>query len=504
MKSYLPAFILSILGTAAYAQYTLSPTATDFVLSYENIHRGSDQTDLGLFGANINFNLYKNFYAGPSIYGAMQGDLGGLFVIGGNTGYKHHLYQGLWLDTGYFAGGGGARNNNPNFSGFMSRSHLGLFYNFTYFELGAEYAHVNYPGYSIDNYQWAFTFSIPGNILLGDPSYQGYSTTSLENIFSEQGINFYRTFIGMYQESYYLHNAKDTHGADLNDTMQLAGVKGGVFLNPYLYLGISTAGAYDSSKNGYMDFFTVLGFRHYLSKQLFYSLEAAVGAGGGGSTDTGNGFMYKPSVGLGYSFTPAFSLLLEGGYLNAPDGNFEGPFTAVNISYQFFNAGPESFSTNLGNGQYTFVGWSMSGQTERYMHPQRSSPSIKTENIDMAVIELSRSINDTWLIKGQAAGAYGGNAGSYATGMIGPGIQSPRWHSFRAIGDVLVGAAGGGAVDVSRGAVYQPEAGLSYDVTSHLSLVAKMGRIKALDGGLDATTYNAGIEFHFTTLEEGV
>jgi hypothetical protein len=509
MKSYFSAAILLIFSATAHAQYTLSPTSTDFVLSYENIKRNDSNSNsipnLGLFGANINFDLYKGFYAGPSIYGAMQGDLGGLFVMGGNAGYRYNLYDDVWVDTGYFAGGGGAHNDTTSDpSGFMSRSHIGLSYNFTYVELGIEYSYVNFPDYEINSHQLAFTFSIPGNILTGDPSYQGSSSTSLDGIFSTQGVNFYRTFVDMYQESYYLNHSTDTNGNELNDTMQLMGAKGGVFFTPNIYFGVSTAGAYDSSKNGYMDFFTLLGFQQYFTQRLFYTIEANIGAGGGGNTDTGSGLMYKSSVGFGYSFTPAFSLLLEGGYITAPSGNFEGPLTSLDINYQFFNAGPESFTSDIGNGQYSFAGWSISGQTETYINPQRSSSYHEIENIDMAVIEMSRQINDTWLVKGQAAGAYGGNAGSYATGMIGPAVQSPLWHRFRLIGDVLVGAAGGGAMDVGRGAIYQPEAGISYDISPYVSLVAKTGRIRSVDGGLDATTYNVGIVFNFTTLQEGL
>jgi hypothetical protein len=516
MKLYYLAALLSILAPALFAQntsepvettepsFSLTPIPTDFELSYESLKRNDGNADLGLLGTSINFNLYKGLYLGPSIYGAMEGNLGGLFVIGANAGFKYNVYQNWWLDTGYFAGGGGGQNVSDDPSGFMSRSHVGLSYNFRYFELGLEYSDVNYPDYAISSRQIAFIFSIPGTLLIGSPSYQGSSTTSLEDVFSSRGLNFYRTFIGVYQESYFLNNSTDTEGNELNDTMQLVGAKGGVFLNPNIYLGLSTSGAYDSSKNGYMDFYTLIGYQKYFARQFFYNLEANIGAGGGGNTDTGTGLIYKSSVGIGYNIFPSLSLLLEGGYLTAPSGSFEAPFTSLGLYYQFFNAGPETFSSDMGNGQYTFEGWSISSQTETYLNPQRSNSTRNVENIDLAVIEMSKAMNETFLIKGQAASAYGGNAGSYATGMIGPGMQSPAWHGFKLSSDVLVGAAGGGAIDVGRGAIYQPEAGISFDVTPYFSLIAKAGRIRAFDNGLDATTYNLGLVFNFTTLQEGI
>lgn len=515
MKSYYLATVLLVSSVSLYAQnatetsnipasYSLSPIPTDFKLSYESLKRDDGNPNLGLLGTSMNFNLYKGFYLGPSIYSAMGGDLGGLFVIGADAGFKHTLYQNLSFDTGYFAGGGGGQNTTSNPSGFMSRSHVGLSYNFQYFELGVEYSDVNYPDYAINDHQFALTFSIPGTLLIGSPAYQGESTTELDDVFSSRGLNFYRTFIGMYQESYFLNNSTDTSGNELNDTIQLVGAKGGVYLNPNLYMGISTAGAYDSSKNGYMDFYLIMGYQKYFSRQFFYNIEADLGAGGGGDTDTGTGLILKPSLGIGYTFLPAFSLMLEGGYLTAPNGNFEGPFTSLGLYYQFFNAGPQTFTSDMGNGQYTFEGWSISGQTETYVNPERSSNSREVENINLAVIEISKAINPTISIKGQAASAYSGNAGSYATGMIGPGAQSPLWHGFRLTSDVLVGAAGGGGMDVNSGAVYQPEAGISFDITPYLSLIAKAGRIIAVNGGLDAMSYNAGVVFNFTNLQEGV
>ncbi|MES2204315.1 MAG: hypothetical protein V4496_03755 [Pseudomonadota bacterium] len=504
MKSYSLIAILLFSYTSLYAQYSLAPISTDLKFSYDDLKRDDGNPNLGLLGTSMNFNLYKGFYLGPSIYSAMGGDLGGLFVIGANSGFKYPIYKGLSIDTGYFAGGGGGQNVVENPSGFMSRGHVGLSYNFRYFELGVEYSDVNYPDYGISDKQFALTFSIPGTLLIGSPEYQGDSTTDLDSVFSSRGLNFYRTFIGMYQENYFLTNSKDTQGNALDETMQLIGAKGGVFLNPNIYLGLSSAGAYDSSKNGYMDFYMMLGVQKYFTRRFFYNIEADIGSGGGGSTDTGTGLIYKSSLGLGYAFVPTFSLMLEGGYLTAPNGNFEGPFASLGLYYQFFNAGPQTFTSDVGNGQYTFEGWEISGQTERYINPQRSSNSREIENIDLAVIEVTKQINQTFSVKGQAASAYGGNAGSYATGMIGPGVQTPAWHEFRLMSDVLIGAAGGGGMDVDSGAVYQPEAGISFDVTPYISLIAKTGRIIAINGGLDATTYNAGIVFNFTNLQEGI
>lgn len=510
MKFYSLIALLCISSSALYAQeapvpYELSPIATAFTLSYENLRRSDGESDLGLLGTNMNFNVYKNFYAGPSIYGAASGDLGGLFVVGGNAGLRHHLYEGLWLDTGYFVGGGGGpgSNNASDASGFMSRAHLGLAYDFKYFQLGIEYADVNYPDYGINDRHWAFTLTMPGMLLAGNPFYQGESTDALDDIHSSRGISFYRTFLGMYEETYSLDNSKNTDDEELNGTMQLIGVKGGVFLNQDIYLGVSTGASYYSSAGKYMDFYTLLGYKKYFTARFFYDIEAAVGVGGGSDLNTGSGLIYKSSVGLGYAFTPAFSAEIDGGYLTAPSGDFETPFASLGIYYQFLNAGQQGFISDVGNDHFTFSGWNVSAQNETYLHPQRDNNTVETQDINLAVIEMTRAINKTVLLKGQIASAYAGNAGGYASALFGPGLQSPLWHKFRITSDLLVGAGGGGGMDIDNGGIYQPEIGISFDITPHISLVAKTGRVLAIDGGLNAETYNAGIVFNFTTLQEG-
>ncbi|NIQ94864.1 MAG: hypothetical protein GWO11_03910 [Desulfuromonadales bacterium] len=104
-------------------------------------------------------------------------------------------------------------------------------------------------------------------------------------------------------------------------------------------------------------------------------------------------------------------------------------------------------------------------------------------------LQLRRYFDKTnFYFVGQAAGAYEGDAGGYASGLVGPGYQwnlSPgSVFAFRS--EILLGAGGGGGLDVGGGMVVQPAVGLSYCPTSSVSAGLTLGHIFAPDGNLDS------------------
>lgn len=485
--------------------FTMSNVPTFMTLSYENVKRSEGDEDIGLFGVNMDFEIYKPVYGGIGLYGAGSGDLGGLFVFGANLGLRKNIYNNWWADTSYFAGGGGAHHDgdeDENYSGLMTRANIGLSYNISGLLIGGGYSYIHYSDYGVSSKQFGLTLTMAGDMLMGSPSYIGKKTTDLSDVWLHNIVSFYRTFISGYQETYFLTNSKDSSGNDLDQNMQLVGAKAGIFLSPKMYLSISSAGSYDSNQNGYMDFFLGIGFKDTIYHNLFYYLSADVGAGGGGGTDTGGGFMYKPGAGLGYQLTNDFIASVGGGYLKAPSGEFEGPFANLSLTYQFLSGESTNFGPpDPGNGNYYFSGWRFNALTETYNNPQRSNDKA-IEDIDMVVFNFEKMLSPYFFIGGQGASAYGGNAGSYATGMLGAGAQTKTYHRFRLSADVMAGAAGGGGIAVGDGAVWQPEVGISYDVTPYVSLLVKGGRIMSLDDDLDSTTVSAGIQFNFTSLQE--
>ena len=488
---------------AAFAEdskpYAVASLPTLLDLSYDSLKRPSGKENLGLIGVNLNADIYKGIYAGVGGYGAAQGDLGGLFILGIDGGYRHQILKNTWFDVGSFIGGGGAHHDSDDTSGtnsgFMSREHLGfsqVFFNT--FSLGIDYSYVNYPDYDIHSYQWGILFTLPGNFLTGSPTYQGAKVTDLNEVSSPANIGFYKSFVSAYQETYF---------TDTNEAMQLAGMKYGAYFQPHTYVGLSTAGSYDSTQNGYMDLYLLLGHDFHITDPLFIYTELQSGMGGGGNTNTGGGLIYKPMIGVGYDITTNFGLRLGGGYMKATGGDFEGPVAELGAYYNFLNSTSCYIChEDAGSNHYYFSGWRVGIMNERYDHPQRSNGVSDNKNIDLVTINLDKMLNDYAYFSGQATSAYGGNAGSYATGLLGPGIQTSEYHRVRLLADLMVGAAGGGAIDVGRGAIYQPEIGLSVTLSEKISWVTKLGRMRSFDGSLDTNTLSTGIQFNITTLQE--
>ena len=52
-----------------------------------------------------------------------------------------------------------------------------------------------------------------------------------------------------------------------------------------------------------------------------------------GGVDTVGGFVTRASLGLEYRLSPHLSLIMDGGYLTASDGNFATPYVGFNLSY---------------------------------------------------------------------------------------------------------------------------------------------------------------------------
>jgi hypothetical protein len=475
-------------------QFTLKQLPSELRLSIEQVDMGVEGNN-NLAGINFLFQPIPWTYVGVGGYAAVDGNLGGLFVLGADVGLKHSIYKQLGFSAGYFAGGGGAHHSDSSdHSGFMGRSHAGISYDFGGLALGIEYSHINFPDYNTSSNQFGLTLSTTGDFLYGNHRYQGHSTTKLSDILSPNYLGFYKTFISFIPQSYFL--------GDDDGTMQLVGIETGYFFKPNTYFAFSTSGAYDSNDDGYMDLFIGLGHELPLTKNLSGFFQGNIGAGGGGGTDTGGGFMYKPMLGLNYAFTPNFSIKLAGGYVSTTGDDFDGAVANLGLTYNFLNAVPgDLVPEDYGIDVYTFPGWRFSMGSETYINPQREN-NVAEEDIGLVTVNIDHYLNHYLYVTGQAASAYHGNAGSYASGMIGLGAETKEFARTSLIADIMTGAAGGASMAVGRGAIYQPEVGFNVNLTENFGLQAKVGRVMAYDGDLDATTWNLGMTFHFTTVSE--
>ena len=99
-------------------------------VSFEDIPVSATE-DMGTLGVHYDVKPFSDsdVYMGFGGYGALTGDRGGFFTGGVTLGYHHYIaddaVDGLAIDAGLFAGGGGGAGAFPG-GGLMLRSHLML------------------------------------------------------------------------------------------------------------------------------------------------------------------------------------------------------------------------------------------------------------------------------------------------------------------------------------------------------------------------------------------
>ena len=105
-------------------------------------------------------------------------------------------------------------------------------------------------------------------------------------------------------------------------------------------------------------------------------------------------------------------------------------------------------------------------------------------------------------LTGQGYGAYAGGAGGFATGFLGGGIESaPLFDRVRLVAEAVIGAAGGGGVDVGDGLLAQGTAGAELRLSRSWSLRLTGGWVQSLDNSLRSPVIDLGLSYRFALPE---
>ena len=128
---------------------------------------------------------------------------------------------------------------------------------------------------------------------------------------------------------------KTVSGASLNDSLGLVGVEYSYFLDENWFATFETSGAVSGGVGGYAELLAGIGYRLPLTKDSRLALlpSLTIGGAGGGSVETGGGFVARANLGLEYQLSSYLSLIMDGGYLTAPDGDFDTSYLGFNLAY---------------------------------------------------------------------------------------------------------------------------------------------------------------------------
>src|SRR3990167_4650336 len=478
-------FVAMVVSTGTVATVTKNPDFYSlhsisgfFRFSYDNnIKMPNNIHSMGLLGVNYFADITPTIYGGLGGYGAIRGTQGGLFTVGVGGGVHHELIPHWWGDVGLFVGGGGGRASLVG-GGLMVRPNVGIAYAFPWARLGVHYSYISFPSGEIHSQQVGIDFDIPTDFyyLAPQDNHVGRSLFNLDDIQLPIGkfIGFQRNDFAILVQAYLQRaGTKSTDGVIQDGTIKLVGAEFDHYFTDHTFWCLQTAGAFSGIPNGYMDVLGGLGYHYSLGLTGFALVpQLGVGAGGGGAVETGGGFLVTPLIGLEYPLTQRFALRASTGYLWAPYGQLSAVPINAELLYHLDVATAQDKKSNSLEGHYNIQGWRIQFLNQTYFRPQRAVNST-TSAIQLIGIQIDQIFSPLFFMSYQGMGAYSGfHAGGYATGMLGPGIQTSEFfhHRLQFFASALIGAGGGGGLAISGGSLIEPVVGVRYAFTPCLGI----------------------------------
>jgi len=296
----------------------------------------------------------------------------------------------------------------------------------------------------------------------------------------------------------------NTQGQVQDGDMAMIGVAWERDLSAPWFLELSVVGSMGGAGDGYAQGLCDLGVRLPLSSSLDLVLGGGAGLAGGGKVDTGGGLVadgfakFEQALGLGCHFG------VGAGVVGAVDGDFLASRLHVDLGYAFESPVPTGGWRVPGSQVYRTRNMRVRlvNQTEVPPSDARRKDGLEDKTINLAGLKADAMISRTFFVTGQVLSAYDGGAGGYAVGLAGFGAEWPRpGESAVAVGmEALIGAAGGGGIDVEGGLVTQATAGVGYRLGGATGLWLRYGRSGSIKDVPDRDVISAEFTFRFSTL----
>ena len=469
-----------------------------FVVDYISVDMpttvdGFNEIHMGLMG--IHYNLaFDKFYTGLGMYGSVRGRRGGFFTLGVNAGFKNYLTDKVFIDTGiHFGGGGGA--GAPDGGGAFILPHVNLGIQFKNFSFTTGYSYINFfDGGAIKSHQLHIGVQVPINL---------YSATFVnsEKKFTINDLEPTDWNKKPKKVSFILHlnNLSVKKSVALvGKTVRLAGFEFNSYINTNWFYFTKFDGAYDGIKAGYMNVLLGAGHHFYFNKNRTNILtKFGIGAGGGGGVDSQGGFLIYPDLSIEQQISNNTYLSINKGFLMSPNSYFKTSTIGIGLKYY---SNINGISKNISSQNKRFKGFEAIIKQEAYFNAKRITEP--TENLHQISLQLNYHLTKNMYLAGQTSFANFGNAGAYAEGIVGFGVESNYFTNNRinVFLQGLVGAAGGGNISTGEGFIIKPSIGLNYNINSNISIRSSGGYVKALGGKLSNLFFNVGLSYRLAFL----
>ncbi len=479
----------------------LFPQPGFFRFSYDNMAIPNQNQRLGLLGANYLVDLNPYMYGGLGAHGAVTGKQGGLFTLGLEGGLHHELFSHIWGDLGLYAGGGGGRSSLVG-GGLMVRPHAGLQYDFHWVRLGVHYSYIDFPSGKIRSSQVGLDLDIPYEFYYVNYLGTGQSCFNRLCLFDSKFLDFQRNDFGIFLQMYKQKSGtKNVDGVIQDGTMSLVGAELDHYFTQSIFGSLRADGAFHGVPNGYMDVLAGVGYHAELGHGFALVPQLAAGAGGGGNVDTGGGILIHPQLGFEWPMGCQFSGRINGGYIWAPQGQLRAPTAMAELLYHLDLATAKSTPSCVHFDWLRTQDWRIHIFNQTYLRPERTSETTRSPD-NLIGVQIDQIFTPNFFFSYQGASAYAGvHAGGFATGMIGPGLQTAAFcnNRLQPYAELLIGAGGGGGLTIGGGSIIEPVVGVHYYLTPSLGLQASVGEVKALQNSFNSPVVNVGLTIRFGT-----
>jgi hypothetical protein len=458
---------------------------------------------IGIVGLSYRHRIAPDWVGGIGFFGSVSGRRDGFLAWGLSGAYQREF--GPWqTEAGLFVGGGGG---GPSWvgSGLMLRPYAEAAYFWGDVGIGLGVSHVRFPDGQVSSSQVYGALKWRSSGYFGPAG--GGRAASGEALLAQAMPAEYAALAGNYRMrdgppgKGGVGNAADMRYAGFTWRRALSGAALGG--QPYALL--ATAGAASGGYDGYAEALAGVGLQWPLAWATGLRLRAEVAAGMAGAgvaVDTGGGLIAKATAGASWQIASRLSLGVMAGRLESR-GRFKAGETRVELAYTGWEVTPGARRPAgvAAPGGLTWAPWEMSAGLVHQARMPRADGRI--EALDVLALKLARELGGGWRAVGQAATAVHGDAGGYAAGTVGIGwLSAPLAAGGLRLGaEASAGAAGGGLVHVSGGAVWQGQLQARYPLARDWSLQADAGALRTVRGSLSTPLLALNAVYSFSRLE---
>lgn len=478
---------------------------------YSNRYRFSYETvrmplefDMGFVG--IGFDLFNminksdEIYLGINSYSAVTGSRPGLITFGISGGYRKEIFNNTYVDLGGFLGGGGG-GGAADGGGLIIRPHLTLEYQIKNVGLYLGVSHLEFPTGAIGS------TNLTGGITFNTFNFFEGLNKKPSDILEENTprASTIRVAVVGTQYSNFSPGTSIERPQINTGIVRLGGVQLERYVTPYFYGLLKLNGAITGGADGYMSVLVGIGGKLPLFRdRLSLEARALSGPSGGGSILSGGGATAQYEVGGRIRFMKSFDLKLMYGKTNAPWGKFAADHIEVSIGKSFESLYPKKPSETASTISVSGTEYKRNKIAVFTHNRTYFPPNAETKNKGVYYLpyfnnigfEFQKYLGTRVTINCGTVWAYQGDYGAYAEGLVGLTYYQPITPTWNLNVKGMLGAAGGGAINVGSGLMGQVFLGTEKRLNSKWSIGVYGGQFVPLKGNFTAQIFDIGIKYH--------